>query len=50
MAMTARLQDSTFINVYQKTYLPNDFRLRIFGNQKVLEKVKNWTEADYKVS
>ena len=25
-------------NVYQKTYLPNDFRLRILGNNKVLEK------------
>ena len=25
-------------NVYQKTYFPNDFRLRILGNNKVLEK------------
>ena len=25
-------------NIYQKTYLPNDFRLRILGNNKVLEK------------
>ena len=25
-------------NVYQKTYLPKDFRLRITGNKKVLEK------------
>ena len=25
-------------NVYEKTYLPNDFRLRILGNKKVLEK------------
>ena len=25
-------------NVYQKTYLPNDFRPRILGNMKVLEK------------
>ena len=26
-------------NVYQQTYLPNDFRLRILGNKKVLEKL-----------
>ena len=25
-------------NVYQKTYLLNDYRLRILGNKKVLEK------------
>ena len=25
-------------SVYQKTYLPNDFRLRILGNKKLLEK------------
>ena len=60
-------------NIYQKTYLPNDCRLRITENKKVLEKfqiwlrhmlvpslpyrnkfliiaVKNYTEADFKVS
>ena len=26
-------------NVYQQTYLPNDFRFRILGNKKVLEKL-----------
>ena len=25
-------------SIYQKTYLPNDFRLMILGNKKVLEK------------
>ena len=49
-------------NVYQKTYLPNDFRLRILGNKKdasaespcrnkfLVIAVKNYTEADFKVS
>ena len=30
--------DESFKNIYQQTYLPNDFRLRILGNKKVLEK------------
>ena len=25
-------------SIYQKTYLPNNFRLMILGNKKVLEK------------
>ena len=60
-------------NIYQKTYLPNDCRLRISENKKVFKKsqiwlthtlvpnlpsrnkflviaVKNYTEADFKVS
>ena len=35
--MTAWLYNSEQ-NVYQKIYLPNDFRLRIFGRKKILEK------------
>ena len=60
-------------NIYQKTYLPNDCRLRISENKKLFKKsqiwlrhtlvpslpsrnkflviaVKNYTEADFKVS
>ena len=31
---------------YQKNCLPNDFRLTILGNKKMLEKSKNWEEAE----
>ena len=32
-------------NVYQKTYLPNSFRIRILGNKKVLEKpINKWRQ------
>ena len=32
------MTEEFYKNVYQKTYLPNDFRFRILGNMKLLEK------------
>ena len=47
-------------NVYQKTYLPNNFRFRILGNKSIRSvpsrnkffviALKNYKEADFKVS
>ena len=42
--MTAEL----YKNLYQKTYLPNDFRPKILGNKKVLKIISNWVENDAK--
>ena len=37
---------SEFYNIYQITFLPNNFRLRIIENKKVLEKSQiGWTQT-----
>ena len=37
---------SEFYNIYQKIFLPNNFRLRIIENKKVLEKSQTgWTQT-----